>query len=230
MYGIFWWLSPLNIHIALRRAKDRGHCLLLLWVSLLPPWLCWEHWALAEWGAAAALSCGSWRAEATWCTLTCSKLSCKQEHFGLFWTVVGETIFFVQPWIRENMSEWSWATLLLTSAPNQLQLREHYKPSLTNIIHCFLHWWVVWGTCWRKNCACIDMSRVYYLQKATSTQKVTITCWTNRTFVADKINLEILTHRLHYLRRKENIWMYFEILLFQLTFLIASSFVLRTYL
>lgn len=117
--------------------------------------------------------------------------------------------------------------------PNQLQLREHYKTSLTNIIHCFLLWWVIWGTCWRKK-LCMNrydlFMRVYYLQKATSTQKVTIICWTNRTFVADKINLEILKHRLHYLRRKENIWIHFEILLFQLTFLIAYSFVLRTYL
>lgn len=72
------------------------------------------------------LNCGSWRAEATqWCTLTCSKLSCKQWHFGLFWTVLGETIVFVQPSIRKKMCELSCSTLLLASFCTWESLTNH---------------------------------------------------------------------------------------------------------
>lgn len=66
------------------------------------------------------LNCGSWRAEATqWGTLTCSKLSYKQCHFGLFWTGLGETIVFVQPSTRKNTCELSCSTLLLASFSTQ---------------------------------------------------------------------------------------------------------------
>lgn len=137
-YGIFWWLSPVNIHIAMRSGEDTVNHLLVLWVSLLPPWLHWEHWAVAELGAAAALNCGNWRAEATWYTWTCSKLSCKQEHFGLFWTMLGETIFFVQPSIRENMSELSCSTLFLAPfAPKPPESLTNHAFVILFTIFCF---------------------------------------------------------------------------------------------
>lgn len=142
MYGIFRWLAPVNIHTAVGSGEDTAHGLLSLWVSLLPPCLHWEHWALAEWGAAAALTCGSWRAEAMCCTLTCSKLSWKQEHFGLSWTLLGKTIF--SPTSGKTCLSCHVPHFSLLLHPNHLHLTEPYKPCLTNFIHYFLLWWALW--------------------------------------------------------------------------------------
>lgn len=137
-------------HVDLRSDEDAVHRLLMLWVSLLPPWLCWKHRTLTEWGQQQhwTVAAGELRQRAPWPALSSHVNSNILVYSGLW--LERQYSLFGPAWGKIYPSCHVPHHFSLLLHPNQLHLREPYKPCLSNIIHYFSLWWPFWGTCLRK--------------------------------------------------------------------------------